>query len=154
MSLKSNRGLLSLMRCMDVLRHAGLFWKETPHFFLLLPFFFFFFLPVFPVLASETTRGQFPSASCVGHRNRGQDREITLPPPFPVESITQTTLLMAKQHCFRVLLLIDQANDVESFKTNGVFCVWWLNYMDFSPLWSIMGRRSLLLVLVCLCVCV
>lgn len=39
--------------------------KKSPSFVLLLLFFF-----INPVLASEATRGQFPSASCVGRRNK------------------------------------------------------------------------------------
>lgn len=31
----------------------------------------------------------------------------------------------------RVFLLIELLNDVESFKTNSVLCVWWLKDMDF-----------------------
>lgn len=37
----------------------------------------------------------------------------------------------AQTALFRVLVLIELLNDVESFKTNSVFCVWWLNDMDF-----------------------
>lgn len=82
------------MRHMDVLRHADPFEENL----LLCSAFFFFF--ALPVLASEATRGQFPSKSCVGQKNRGQDRQRDhFTSTIPLESITQTALLMAKEHC-------------------------------------------------------
>lgn len=58
-----------------------------------------------------------------GRADREEDKNKSCIDHFtstiPLESITQTTLLI------RLL------NDVESFQTNSVFCVWWLNDMDF-----------------------
>lgn len=89
-----------------------------------------------PVLASEATRGQFPSASCVGQRARQTEEKKKscidhFTSTVPLESIIPDDITHAAAALFRVLLLIELLNDVESFKTNSVFCVWWLNDMDF-----------------------
>lgn len=89
--------------------------------------------------------GSFPQRRVWDGGTRGQDRRserkkermgkksckdhftLTVPPGvhYP-DAITH-----AQTALFRVLLLIELLNDVESFKTNSVFCVWRLNDMDF-----------------------
>lgn len=66
--------------------------------------------------------GTFPQ-----HRvwDRGREgRGITLPPTFP-----RSPLPRQYYSCSNGIVQI--LNDVESFKTNSVLCVWWLNDMDF-----------------------
>lgn len=130
MSLKSNKGLLSLMRYMDVLRFADPF-EKIPHLFSSL---FSLFWRVRP------QGGSFPQLrvwdiGTEGKTDREKNMEKKLhrslylhhsPGAHYPDDITH-----AHTALFRVLLLIELLNDVESFKTNSVFCVWWLNDMDF-----------------------
>lgn len=97
MSLTSNKGLLSLMRCIDVRTLAekkinlllfstfSLFWQVRPQ------------GGSFPqrrvwdrgAREGETDRAKGGKKSCIDHFTS----------TIPLESITQTTLLMLKQHC-------------------------------------------------------
>lgn len=118
--IKRNKGLLSLMRCMDVLRPADPCEGNVFCFF----------------LASEATRGQLPSASCVGQEVRHREgRKKKLHRSFYLHHSPGVhypdDITHAQTALFGVLLLIELLNDVESFKTNSVFSVWWLNDMDF-----------------------
>lgn len=118
--IKRNKGLLSLMRCMDVLRPADPCEGNVLCFF----------------LASEATRGQLPSASCVGQEVRQREgRKKKLHRSFYLHHSPGVhypdDITHAQTALFGVLLLIELLNDVESFKTNSVFSVWWLNDMDF-----------------------
>ena len=134
-SSERNKGLLSLMRRTDGRAETcRSFWS----------------LICSPVLASEATRGQFPSASsCEGKTDRQEKqlhRSLYLqrsPGVHYPDDITH-----AHAALFGVLLLIELLNDVESFKTNSVFCVWWLNDMDFHHCG--LSRRGC----VCVCMCV
>ena len=98
------------MRCVDVLRLADPFGKEKKKKIICsASFFFTLFWRVRP------QGGSFPQRRVWDGGTRGQDRrserkkermgkkkkaaEITLPSPFPLESITQTPLLMLKRRC-------------------------------------------------------
>lgn len=95
MSLKSNKGLLSLTRCVVVLIPL----KKFPNLFC------FFSLPTFSLLWQMRPQGgSFPQSHV---RARGKEREreekksckYHFTSTVPLESITQATLLMLKQHC-------------------------------------------------------
>lgn len=77
-----------------------------------------------------------PAAMCAGQRQRGQKDHFTSqhsPGAHYPESITHAQTALC-----RLFMLIELLNDVEAFKTNSVFSVWWLNDMD-SQLVSILG---------------
>ena len=142
--------------------------KRKKKSFVLLLFFFTLFWRVRP------QGGSFPQRRVWDGGTRGQDRRserkkermgkkkscrdhftLTVPPGvhYP-DAITH-----AQTALFRVLLLIELLNDVESFKTNSVFCVWRLNDMDFHHCgvswwgWGVSPLQPYVCVCVCVCVC-
>lgn len=128
------------MRCMDVLRLADPF-EEIPSFVRLL----------FPCFRKWGHKGAL-SLSVVCGTEEQRARQTERKKKSCIDHFTSTIspgvhypydITHAQTALFRVLLLIELLNDVESSKTNSVFRVWWLNDMDFHPCGLSWGRRPL-----------
>lgn len=125
------------MSCMDVLRLADPF-EEIP---LICSASFFFSPLVFPCFGMWGHKGAVSLSTVCGTEERRvrqtewKKKKKKLHRSLYIHHFPGVhypdNITHAQTALFRVLVLIELLNDVESFKTNSVFCVWWLNDMDF-----------------------
>lgn len=130
-ALKQQRVIVSN----EVLRLADPFWKIS------------FFPPLFWRVRPQG--GSFPHHYMCGAEKERAEWSLYLhrsPGVHYPDDITHAQTALCG-----VFLLIELLNDVESFKTNSVFRVWWLNDMDFHHCGLLWDDGSSLCISVCVC---